>query len=101
VALQPDRSPRRVEQPDRAVCNRALAAARLAHEAEQLAGGDRERDAVDRVHRAAADDPASRAEVHHEVLDLERVHRTAPFSPGWKQATRWAGRTSRSSGCSE
>ena len=47
----------RVEQARDAVADRRLAAAGLADEAEHLAGRDRERDAVDRVHDlpAAAD----------------------------------------------
>src|SRR5207247_24975 len=72
-ALQPDRAARRLEQPHRTVGDRALSAPGLADQAEQLAGGDRERDAVDGMHdRAAPDNAATGAEVHDEVLDLER-----------------------------
>ena len=45
----------------------ALAAARLADDAERLAGRDVERDAVDRV-----DDAAARPEAHLEAVDLEQ-----------------------------
>src|SRR3954471_2808560 len=107
AAAQLDRSARRLEQAHGAVRDSALAAPGLADEAEQLARRDRERDTVDGVHRRALrDDAVARAEVHHEVLDLER-RRVAvqchgqgrsPFRPGWKQATTCDGRTSASSG---
>jgi hypothetical protein len=48
-ALESDRPVRRLEQAQDAVADGGLPASRLAHEAEELAGADRERDAVDRV----------------------------------------------------
>ncbi len=70
-----------------------LAAARLADEAEHLALVERERDSVDRMHRAAAapaDEAATGGEVHDEVVDLEHrsgTHATRSDS-GWEQATK-------------
>src|SRR5262245_17934548 len=101
VAAEPDRAVRGLEQPVDAVADRRLAAARLADEAEHLARGERERDAVDRVHDlAAARDAPPEREVLHERLDLEHrwARGDAHPGPGWKHATVWSGRTSRSGG---
>ena len=70
LALDADRARGRVEQADEQPGDGALAAAGLADEAERLAGGQLERDAVDRLHRAdlpLEDDAAGEREVLDEV----------------------------------
>src|SRR5262249_18388798 len=76
-------------------------AARLADEAEELAAAQTERDAVDRVDdRAAAGNASAGPEVLDEIAHLEDggIGLGSHSGPGWKQATRWFGATSRSSG---
>jgi hypothetical protein len=48
----------------------ALAASGLTHDAEHLSVGERERQAIDRVHRAVVG-----VESHREPLDFEQAHR--------------------------
>ena len=67
LALEPDLARGRLDQAQDAAPGRRLAAARLADEAERLAGCDLEADAVDRVH--PFDLAREQAAVDREVLD--------------------------------
>jgi hypothetical protein len=74
--LGPDGRRRRRQQPQHGAAEHRLAAARLADDAERLAGPHRERDVVVGHHP-----PAALAELDHQVLDLEQriarcVHQT-------------------------
>ena len=71
----------RVEQPHDAVGHRRLAAARLAHEPEHLAGRERQRHAVDAPGPRRS---ASRGPSTSSTGAVQRPFHTA--SPGWKQA---------------
>src|SRR5829696_4884550 len=81
--VEPDRPRRRLVEPVHAVPHRRLATPGLPDKTQDLAWGDRE--------------------VLDEPLDLEdRLLRSvAHRSPGWKHATAWSRRTSRSSGTSD
>ncbi len=95
-AAQANLAGRRLRQAHYAVRHRRLTAARFADEPEELAVLQHERHVVDRVHdRSAACNPAAYAILLDEVADLERIRaRSSVHSgPGWKQATRWSGRT--------
>ena len=65
--VPPTTRPARGRMPRSASDGDALAAARLADDAERLAGGDRERDPVDRVDR-----PARCPELHPKLVDREQ-----------------------------
>ena len=74
AAAEDDLSAGGIEQPHDAARERGLAAAGLADDAERLAFVQRQRDAVDRLHRSdllLEDDPASNGEVLLDVLDDE------------------------------
>ena len=83
AALQLDRPARRLEEPDDAIRDGALSAAGLADEPEQLARGNRERDAVDRVHDAAPTEQLPPGvKVLDEIDDLECRRRIRHDGPG-------------------
>ena len=71
---------------------RRLAAARLAHERDELAGGDRQRDAVDGAHdallaaRERADEAARQRVVHDEVAHLQERRGAHAADPARWQA---------------
>src|SRR6185437_3298495 len=97
-----DRPVGRLDEAHDAVADGRLAAARLADQADELARADRQRHAVDRLHDpAAARELRADVEVLDEAFDLEDRRWCRHSLPGWKHATRWAGRTSRSCGTSE
>ena len=76
AALEQDPAVGRIEQPHDAARERRLAAARLADDAQGLAGLDAERDAVDRLHRGdflLEDDPPCDGEVLADVVDDEQL----------------------------
>ena len=68
---------RGLAEPDQRAAGGALAAAGLADEAQRLAAADRERDAVDRLHRPdrLLEHAGADREVDLEVLDLDEVVR--------------------------
>jgi hypothetical protein len=75
LALEAQRAPGRLQQPDEAARQRRLAATGLAHHAERLALVQRQRDVLDRMHLGhLAVDQQARAhrEAHLEVLGLEQ-----------------------------
>ncbi len=87
-AAEHDAARRRLDELEHQAADRGLAAARFADEPERLPAPDREADAVDRLHHAAAapQQPADNREMLDEALDLEdcgRAHAAA-------SATRWA-----------
>src|SRR6188472_2570264 len=103
-ALEDDPSRCGLDQPQHRLRRRGLAAAGLAHEREQLAALERERDTVDRAHhllRPACKRPAQPAGdrvVDDEIFDLEQAHgTTAGTSFRWHAASR-SPSTSRSTG---
>src|SRR4029453_11924783 len=79
--LARDLGPRRADEAHDREERDALAGARFAHDAERLAGGDGERDAVDGL-----DDAVLGREMDLEVLDLQqRLRHTVPRgSKNWK-----------------
>jgi hypothetical protein len=71
-------APRRLEQADDGCAGERLAGTRLADDAEDFAGLNRERDVVQREQRAAP-----RRELDAQVADLEQCrHRRAPLIGG-------------------
>src|SRR5205085_6668288 len=79
LALEPDLARGRLDQAQDAATGRALSAARLADEAERLAGDEIEADTAHRVHALdlATEPAAGDREALDELLDLEerRAHR--------------------------
>jgi hypothetical protein len=71
----------RLDQLQQEAPERALAAARLAHQPERAPRRERERHAVDRAQRAPPEEPAPRPKLFAEPLGLEqrrRAHGRAP-----------------------
>src|SRR4051812_47291980 len=92
-AAQPDRTFRRAQQPARDARDRALPRAALADEADRLAGGDREGDAIERARArmTAAEQPAGPILLGHRIELEYRSHRS-------QHAARAPSPTGRSAG---
>src|SRR5438552_4781161 len=96
LALERDLTGGRLDQAEDRAARGGLAAARLADEAQRLAGHDVERHVVHRVHtrHLAREQAATDREVLLEVANLEERLWHGVASQYRKQATLWPGRTS-------